>query len=199
LQLHFEKRDSGCTFGIKEKTTMPIPKILIAAILITSLSACTKDFHSSNWGDSMEEVKLAEGEQQWGQSLSPDGTQTAIYYEGRFEQLPAIIFYAFSDNKLIWGKYVFTELHTRADQYYSDYTIVNGVLQQKHGKANVDYVFSADTQKQTPEQWGESIYEGELMIQTEWQNKRSEVLHAILGENHQVLHSVEYTSIQPNQ
>ena len=171
-----------------------MPRILIAAILLTFLSACSKDFQSSNWGDSMEEVKLAEGEQQWNQTSSPDGTQTAIYYEGQYENLPAIIFYAFANDRLIWGKYMFTGQHSLPGQYYTDYTIVNSSLQDQLGSADVDYVFSADTHKQTPEQWGESIYEGELLIQTNWETKRSWVMHAIFGENHEIVHTVEFSS-----
>lgn len=174
-------------------------KITTAAIFIITMSACTTDFQSSNWGDSIEEVKLSENEQEWHQSDSPDGSMSAIYYEGQVENLPAIIFFAFANNKLEWGKHVFIEIHPTPDQYYTDYTIINSALQTKLGSADVDYIFSSDTKKQTSEQWGESIFRGELLIQCNWENKRTKVLHAILGENREIVHSVEYTSILSNQ
>lgn len=175
---------------------MNMLKIITGALLLLLFTACTKDFQSSNWGDSMEEVKNTEKALQWYHSESPDGTESAIYFEGQVENLPAIIFYAFSNNKLIWGKHVFIETHSAHDQYYTDYTIINSALQKKLGKVNVDYVFSVDIQKQTPEQWGESIYQGDLLVQTNWENKRTKVIHAIFGENYEITHSVEYNSIQ---
>lgn len=174
-------------------------KIISVVIFITILSACTKDFQSSNWGDSIEEVKLTENEQQWYQSVSPDSTQSAAYYEGQFENLPAIIFYAFSNNELIWGKYVFTQEHSDHAQYYTDYTIINSVLQKKLGTVDANYIFSTDIEKQTPAQWGETIYQGELLVQTNWDKKRTKVMHAIFGENHEVTHSIEYNSIPSNK
>ncbi len=91
-------------------------RIITAAILIILLSACSKDFQSSNWGDSIEKVKLSEEEQEWYHSNSPDGTQTAIY-------------------------------------------------------------------------------QGDLLVKTKWENKRSKVLHAIFGTNGEGSHEVEYQGI----
>ena len=171
-------------------------RIITAAISLLILSGCTKDFQSSNWGDSMEKVKLSESKQEWISSDSPDGNQSAIYYEGQVENLPAVIFFAFSNDELVWGRYVFLEQHTDHAKYYSDCTVINNALQKKLGSVDVQYVFSADTHKQTPEQWGESIYQGDLLVQTDWENNRSEVMHVIFGEIGGVSHAVEYQSIQ---
>ena len=171
-------------------------RILATAIFILILSSCSKDFQSSNWGDSIEKVKLSENAQEWNHSDSPDGTQTAIFYEGQIENLPAIILFAFSKNELIWGKHVFTEQHPKRDQYHSDYITINSALRDKFGIVPVEYMFSTDKYKESPEQWGEAIYQGDLLVQTTWENKRSEVLHAIFGANGEVTHEVEYQSIQ---
>ena len=171
-------------------------KIITGTLLVLLMSSCSKDFQSSSWGDSMEEVMSTDQVSQWYQSESPDSIQSAVYFEGQVENLPAIIFYAFSNNELITGKHVFIEKHSAPAQYYSDYTIINSALQNKLGSVDVDYIFSADIEQQTPEQWGESIYQGDLLLQCKWEKKRSNVIHAIFGENHEITHSVEYNSIQ---
>ena len=174
-------------------------KIIAGAVLVLLLSACSKDFQSSNWGDSVEDVKNSENVSQWFQSDSPDGTQSAIYYEGQVDSLPAIIFYAFSNNELIWGKHVFTELHAQQEQYHSDYITINSSLKNTYGIEVVDYMFSTEKYKNSPDQWGEAIYKGDLLIQTKWENKSSKVFHAIFGENNEITHSVEYTNIQASK
>jgi hypothetical protein len=178
---------------------MNMLKIIPGAILVLLLSACSKDFQSSNWGDSMEEVKNSEKVSQWYQSESPDGSQSAIYYEGQVDSLPAIIFYAFSYNELIWGKHVFAEEHALHEQYHSDYLIVNSALKDRFGFEAVDYMFSTDKYKNSPDQWGEAIYQGDLLIQTKWANKSSEVLHAIFAKDREITHSVEYQSVQAHK
>lgn len=169
-------------------------RLFSCILLVLVMSACSTDFRSSTWGDSIEQVKQAEGEQEWVQSDSPDGTQSAIYYEGQVEDLKAVIFFAFSNNELFWGKHIFMENHPIPEDYYSDYAKVNKTLQEKLGSKETEYQFNADSDKGYPEKWGQAIYEGELLIQTKWSDEKSEVLHAIFGKNNELTHVVEYHS-----
>ena len=174
-------------------------QIISGAILVLLLSSCSKDFQSSNWGDSIEEVKNSENAPEWFQSDSPDGTQSAIYYDGQRDSLPAIIFFAFSHNELIWGKHVFTEEQALHQQYYSDYITINSSLKDRYGIGTVDYMFSSDKFRDSPDQWGEAIYLGDLLIQTKWENKSSTVMHAIFAKNKELTHSVEYQRVDANK
>ena len=169
-------------------------KIFTGTIILLILSGCSTDFRSSKWGDSIEQVKQAENEQEWVQSDSPDSTQSAIYYEGQAEDLKAIIFFAFSKNELVWGKHIFMENRPVPEDYYSDYVLVNKTLQEKLGSMDAEYQFTVESYRDHPEQWGKAIYQGELLIQTKWGNARSDVMHAIFGKNNEVTHVVEYQS-----
>jgi hypothetical protein len=169
--------------------------ILSTAAVLLLLTGCSTDFRSSSWGDSMEQVKRSEEAQDWQQSDSPDGTQSAIYFEGQVHGLSAIIFFAFEDNQLIWGKHEFTQEHDIPHDYYTDYITVNSSLKDKFGMVQVDHIFSTDRYKEDPEQWGEAILQGDLLVQTRWENENSEIRHVILGDQGQILHAVEYQSI----
>ncbi len=171
-------------------------RIFIGVIFILASTACSTDFRSSKWGDTIEQVKKAEREQKWYQSGSPDGSQTAMYYEGQVDGLNAIIFFAFNHNGLLWGKHVFMENHSIHDDYYTDYVLVNKTLYKELGPTDTEYQFTDESTRNHPDQWGKAIYQGELLIQTKWDNERSVVMHAIFGKDKEITHVVEYQKAQ---
>ena len=89
-----------------------------------------KDFRVANWGDSKEKIINLEGRT----NMSND--RDLYYFEDRLGELKCKIVYKFTNNRLIWAKYIFDDI--KKDQILYHYQQLDQMLNDKYGIAQYD-------------------------------------------------------------
>ena len=89
-----------------------------------------KDFRVANWGDSKEKIINLEGRT----NMSND--RDLYYFEDRLGELKCKIVYKFTNNRLIWAKYIFDDI--KEDRMLYHYQHLEQMLDEKYGIAQYD-------------------------------------------------------------
>jgi hypothetical protein len=147
-------------------------------------------FRKTNWGMSKSQVKGTEA----GKILRDDDV---LAYEGNVAGLNTLIAYIFVDNKLVRAKYIFTEKHSNKTDYISDYTSIQKILTKKYGEPSDDKTYwKNDLYKDDYQYWGMALAVGHLSKFSNWKVSDTEVWLSINGDNYEISHSVEYSSVK---
>lgn len=147
-------------------------------------------FRKTNWGMSKSQVKGKEE----GKILRDDDV---LAYEGNVAGLDTLIAYIFVDNKLVRAKYIFTEKHSNRNDYITDYSSIQKILNKKYGEPADDKTYwKNDLYKDDYQDWGMALAVGHLYKYSNWKISDTEVWLSITGDNYQISHSAEYSSVK---
>jgi hypothetical protein len=91
------------------------------------------NFREASWGMSKEEVIKIEGEEPIDKVDDPAGLDV-IGYEGKAGNLECFFIYAFAEDKLVQGKYMFKPEHSNKNLFIVDFENVKSSLTEKYGK-----------------------------------------------------------------
>lgn len=147
-------------------------------------------FRKTNWGMSKSQVKTTED----GKILRNDHL---LAYEGDVAGLDTLIVYIFIDNKLVRAKYIFIEKHSNRTDYISDYSSIKKILNKKYGEPVDDKTYwKNDLYKNDYQDWGMALAVGHLSKYSNWKFSDTEVWLSITGDNYEISHSAEYSSVK---
>jgi len=149
-------------------------------------------FRKTNWGMSKSQVKNTEKDT--GKIMRDDDI---LAYKSKVAGLDALIAYIFVDDKLVRAKYIFTEKHSNRNDYISDYTSIQKILNKKYGKPVDDKThWKNDLYENEYQDWGLALSIGHLSKFANWKASDTDVWLTITGDNYKITHSAEYSSIK---
>jgi hypothetical protein len=146
------------------------------------------NFRGVAWGTSRKAVVSAVGE--------PDLEQSGLLgYNTEVAGFPAIAGFIFVSDKLVRGKYVFTQPHSNKTDFLTDYGSLQEGLSSKYGKPDKDKTYwSNDLYQDDYSEWGMAVSVGHLSKFTTWQTATEDINLAITGDNYSITLSAEYAS-----
>lgn len=173
--------------------------LLLIVVLLTCLTLTVfateevkYDFRKTNWGMSIEEVKLTEDKKPGGES------DTAIAYKVKIDGKDFICLYQFLENKLFFSGYNCKEEHTNYNIYIDDYEDLKEILTKKYGKPIKDEEmwdsFSEWELKAYKQNLGNSISVGFLTYFAIWETLTTRIELILDGDNYEINLRIRYIS-----
>jgi hypothetical protein len=189
---------------------------LLLACSISAQNAPEPDFRKAIWGMTRAQVMATEPHRP--AEVRQDNGEVVVRYDtsdpaGAGEPGGRLI-YIFADDKLVRAKYISNAEHTELNDFITDFSAVEPILQEKYGKpATERAVWDNDLYQQerlpyldqdrarpsdilpSDQHAGLSVSLGYLRLYTQRANARTKVVHALTGENYRILHQIEYRGI----
>lgn len=169
------------------------------------------DVRTVSWGMSRAEVMAADP----GWFNGPLNPSELAIWVTDLAKSDAKIVYEFSNDKLVRATYVFTPKHSDANDFVADFHAVTAQLVARHKQPSCERALWLDDSLQneriayleqdralpsdilpSDKLAGLSISVGHLRLYSTWEGPRTQILHTMTGENHQIAHRVEYRSVE---
>jgi hypothetical protein len=152
------------------------------------------NFRGLLWGAHKADVKKAEGDVKFIETISNGGLEV-IGLQGKADNLKCTIGFFFTEDKLVQGRYVFSEEHVYKNQYIDDFKSVKKSLTEKYGKPQKDgTLWKDDLYKDDPTEWGMAVATGRLAYQAIWILDETEIVLQLRGDNFNFTHILQYKS-----
>ncbi len=149
------------------------------------------NFRNATWGMTAEEVKASEEKAPVGE------TDGFILYSGTpIGGIEASCGYAFYDNELHSGSYIFTNTHSNDTLYIDDFKKISDLVTEKYGQpVREDVIWLNDLFKDDRSQWGLAISSGQLIYQSDWNLEGGTMIRLTLkGDNYKINFILSYLS-----
>ena len=160
----------------------------------TVLGASTEyDIRKFRWGDSQEHVREIEGKPSHEGQVASGYT---LFYDATCVGLNATLGYSFNQNGLSTVVYLFSEEHSNASRYISDYEKVKNALIKKYGEPSFEEeVWDTDSHKSYySDNKGEALEFGYLTYFTQFNLERTIISFAMTADNFEVMTRLTYDS-----
>lgn len=158
----------------------------------------TYNFRKTKWGMSPAEVKLTEKGKPVNEGPLPP-YDLAVSYTGTFEGSDTETGYLFNADKLVLAGYAFTDRHSDNNLYIKDYEKIKGVLTEKYGlPAQDEQIWSDETYKDKPEEYGTAAALGHLVMQSSWTSPGTQIFLTLQGRDNNISLSALYYSAELN-
>ncbi|MEQ9619862.1 MAG: hypothetical protein RIG61_11915 [Deltaproteobacteria bacterium] len=158
----------------------------------------THNFRKTRWGMSVAEVKLTEEGKPINEGPLPP-YDLAVSYAGTFEGSNTETGYLFNADKLVLAGYAFTDRHSDNNLYIKDYERIKGVLTKKYGiPAQDEEIWSDETYKDKPEEYGKAAALGQLVLQSSWRTPETDIFLTLQGRDNDISLSALYYSTELN-
>lgn len=145
------------------------------------------DFKQTRWGMSKPEVKSTET----GEIILEKDDM--IVYKGGLAGLFCNVFYFFDQNKLVKGKYHFTEQHENKNDHIAEFQTLKTHLIETYGQpVDEKIVWKKETHKQDREKRGLAVSLGHLTYSAGFQAPDTDINLLLSGENALINLAVEY-------
>lgn len=153
------------------------------------IQAAPGGFRSSNWGDSLQQVKAAESD-----SAILEDTDF-LAYETRAAGADVLLTFTFVNGMLAKGGYKFNQEHSENNDYYYDFERVKGLLVKKYGPPvlSKEYWFN-DLFREDPLNKGAAISCGHHSLLERWEDDATAIELWLTGDNFKIEHRLSYQS-----
>lgn len=161
-------------------------KKLILILGLLPLCCIAQDFKSFSWGDPIEKVKKLET------SELTVGLRDVLFYETSVSGMDANLSYSFANNQLYMAMYIFTERHTSAGLFITDFEKLVSLLVSKYGepekriKKRNDTLFEDDP--------GMAVVMGGLELGAVWVLENTFIYVSLAGDKGDAKLSLGYKS-----
>jgi len=189
-------------------------KFLAVFSLGTLLFAEPPDFRKATWGMSQAQVMATEPDRP-SEVRQENGEVVVKYDPVKTADLSGRLIYFFAQDKLVRAKYVSNAEHVELNDFIVDFRAVEPILMEKYGKpANERAVWENDLYQQerlpyldqdralasdilpSDQNAGLSVSLGYLRLYTQRSRPRTRIAHTLTGENHRIVHQIEYRSVE---
>ena len=172
------------------------------------------DFRNADWGMSPEQVLSTENAKPAGVQRA-DGEVIIRFDLPESADLHGQLYYIFSSDRLVRGKYISTAEHKDLNDFVGDFAALEPLLTEKYDRPSSDralWLSDLYQQERLPylEQdrahasdilpsdlnVGLSVSMGYLKMFTERVRGRTKVVHALTGADTRITHQVEYRSVE---
>jgi len=147
-------------------------------------------YRDARWGMSPQEVKQTEKG-----DLFRERERVILFDTDGVLGLSAKAGYVFVEDKLVRGKYIFTEPHTNNNAYIKDYRSLKKALNQKYGDPKSDSKnWLNDLYRDDRSQWGMAVATGDLNFFTTWETDETIIKLFLHGDNYDINLEIAYVS-----
>ena len=154
-----------------------------------SLKTGDPHFRESHWGDSKETVKSSES------ARLQSEQERVLLYSVRLAGMDALAAYIFVPGKLVRAKYILRTTHTNRNDYLTDFSKLQDLLDKKYGKPTEEQtLWKDDLYRSNPSRWGMAVATGDLSKFTSWKTSDTDIILALIGDNYEITLAIEYTS-----
>jgi hypothetical protein len=186
----------------------------LLAYAVLAQNSPEPDFRRACWGMSQAQVEATES----GKPLEvrrENGEVVVKYDPARDGDLTGRLIFIFAGDKLVRAKYLSDAEHSDLNDFIVDFRALEPSLMEKYGKpAKERAVWESDLYQQerlpyldqdrtlpsdilpSDQNAGLAVSLGNLRLITQRGNARTRVIHTLTGENHRIIHQVEYRSIE---
>lgn len=170
----------------------------------TEVPAPIDGFRNVKWGTPMDEAKniAISADMIEGEDYIIYDTGVIVIINSSVADLYARTYYEFdSDSKFYQGMYTILEEHEDKTDYYDDYCNLVELYTEKYGKPNnTSEDWKDDLYKNSPEDWGIAISEGDVDFLTSWVDDSGATINIYLsgGDNNEILFVVIYSAADHN-
>lgn len=147
-------------------------------------------FRGTQWGMSKAQIK---GIEKFENTVDDPNS---LSFRGTIGNSSVVIHYFFVDDLLVKAYCSILDEHSTNNLYLHDYESWNKLLIKKYGQAEDNHIWSDETFKDDPEDWGLAVSSGALKIVTNWETAETEIVHLLSGDNYEVLHMIAYNSVK---
>jgi hypothetical protein len=145
------------------------------------------DFRDTEWGMSSEQVQSLEKTE----PVYPK--KDTLTFKGKVAGKRVDIVYAFKNDKLKTGIYIFTEKHINNNVYLQNYEKTNEFLDLKYGNPVSRKVsWSNELYKEKKGYYGLAVSLGHLALESTWNKEKTTIVHTLSGTNNTIEHSISY-------
>lgn len=160
--------------------------LLIIAFSCESLCLAA-DFRDTEWGMSKEQVQSLEKTE----PVYPK--KDTLTFKGKVAGKRVDIIYAFNNDKLKAGIYIFTEKNRNNNVYILDYDKTNEFLDVIHGNPESRKVsWTNALYKEKRGYYGLAVSIGHLALESTWNKEKTTIVHKLSGTNSIIEHSISY-------
>tara|TARA_B110000483_G_C17948526_1_gene447357 strand:+ start:54 stop:605 length:552 start_codon:yes stop_codon:yes gene_type:complete len=165
-------------------------KKLLFLLMMPVLCFGQGDFRKMNFGQSVEDLKTAYPEEQFFKTNS--GGFDVQTHSGNLAGIEVQIMYAFQDNKLYSGIYMFKNIGKDTQLNLNDYITISNILKKKYTIKNEDEWF--DTKwKDKPDYLDLALLQKHVNLKESAQNGNKLIVHTLTqNENLGLAHSLVY-------
>lgn len=150
------------------------------------------DVRTSNWGDSVEDVKAKEGDPVAENEFS--NGDTLLVYKTTAVGLDVTIIYKFGEAGLSSVIYGFNEEHSNASLYILDYEKFRTALTNKYGEPTFDNeIWDNSRKKYYENKKGDALLYGYLIYATMYDLDRTEIVLMMSADNYKVSMMASYS------
>jgi len=158
------------------------------------------DFRGAYWGMSKAQIRKSETAKFFTEmtDLGAVKGRDSLNYIGKVLDREVLIIYVFMNDKLVRTQYRFSAEHTNKFGYLDDYHVVSKALTEKYGKPDEDEMIWKDPLfKSDVHKYGTAVSVGHLVLFMTWYNADgTQISTRIDGDNYEIAHAVEYSSIE---
>lgn len=178
-----------------QKTWGPRMKYFITAFLFLLSVDSYGQFRSTDWGDSVEEVKQIESFKQIADTLLMG--RDILVYEGKVNYYDTNTVYYFIEDTLYRGRYYFDHFFFTNTPYLNAYEDISDILTDVHGDPDLDEIICEDEKDETDySSLSNKISFGDCYLKKEWITDETEITHVLDGEDLEFIHTLDYYSIK---
>jgi hypothetical protein len=147
-------------------------------------------------------------------AVTENAGEALVRYDSiRMAGLEGRLVYIFAKDRLVRARLVFKSEHADLNAFIGDYQAVEPVLKEQFGKAAEERaIWEDDSTQLEPKSYldqdraspanilqsdpnvGLAVSLGHLRLYARWEAGRTQVVHALSGEDQQIIHLVEYRS-----
>lgn len=165
-------------------------------ILSLSLTVFSQDFRSSFWGDSWAKVKASEpSSTEWSEKAKANDGTDYYYFKTTVASIDALTAYYFIEDTLVKAAYLFISQHSNRNDYLLDFERVMKSIEAKYGEVDLNKAWRNDLYQDDPAEYGFAVSLGHYMMGYDLETDRSQISHQLFGENYEISHLLQYTSI----
>jgi hypothetical protein len=152
-------------------------------------NAESSNFRKTSWGMTKDQVKATES-----LKVAFENNE-AIGYDSSVNGLSSEVYYVFAKEKLVRGRYYFTNRHVNENDYIADFINLKKLLIQKYGQPTYeDQIWKNSLYKTDRDNWGMALKAGHMFYFATWQNENTEIYLHLGGDNFEISMSIDYTS-----
>ena len=168
-------------------------KVLLLLLMFPIFGYCQGDFRKLSWGQSIEDLKLANPEIQFEKGI--DSGCDILRHFGDLIGIEAQIVYVFLDNKFIAGMYYLDPLNKSKSSVLrlKDYKNISSRLRDKYAMRNEDE-WVKSTWKDIPDQLDYAVKRGHVTLMERSEIGDTYVTHTLSQNGNQLNHLLSYAS-----
>jgi hypothetical protein len=179
---HSDEIADSCAFGVQRQAAA------IGVSLGVYIDPIQSDIFGMTWGISMSDALNINA-----RITGRDAEH--LFYRSTVDSKQTTVILNFTNDQLAQVFYNILAEHSDDQAYLSDFSSIDDLLKDKYkSPSSSGPQWADDLYKNRPSDWGMALASGRMQMRSEWQTPRTNITHAMVGDNFKITHGIIYTS-----